>query len=306
MGFAHVQWSESRGSGKNRHTVTYRSREVYVDAIVPLQQPPPGSSEVVLSAGNHEYPFQMQLPAACPQSFESITGRVRYMLEAHVDIPWAFDERYNLTFTTGVEAENSKTLCCLCCASGPIHAKFTLERTGFVPGEAIAIKAEVNNGSNRTMSSSFVTLIMQTSYHAQGKTKTVTTEVAKVSKGEIAKGDTDVWYGEKLHIPAVPASDLPGCNIIHIKYMVVFNVDPSGPAFDLLVPVDVTIGTIPLRQTLQQYGFQVPPAPHPPPSAPTLDYNDPTIAAPPNVAMPGMRRHCKKSDENLPDGKCNA
>ena len=37
-----------------------------------------------------------------------------------------------------------KTFGCLCCESGPLNMKVTLNKNGFVPGEYIDIKAEVN------------------------------------------------------------------------------------------------------------------------------------------------------------------
>ena len=45
--------------------------------------------------------------------------------------------------------EDVKTLCCLCCASGPITARITCNRQGFVPKEFIECQAEIENKSNR-------------------------------------------------------------------------------------------------------------------------------------------------------------
>ena len=71
------------------------------------------------------------------------------------------------------------------------------------------------------------------------------------------------------------------------------NVDPSGPALDLEVPLEVIIGTIPLRQVVEQY----PPRPavygttpqagygfgttHPPPEGATAPYPPLDPSAPP-------------------------
>lgn len=45
-------------------------------------------------------------------------------------------------------------------------------------------------------------------------------------------------------------------------------VDPAGPAFDLEVPLEIIIGTIPLRQIVQQYYPQAVQPSAPQPSAP--------------------------------------
>ncbi|XP_046560887.1 LOW QUALITY PROTEIN: arrestin domain-containing protein 3-like [Haliotis rubra] len=135
---------------------------------------------------------------------------------------------------------NEKNLCCLCCKSGPISSRFQIDRRGYVPGESIPIKAEVTNHSNRKK--------MTRSYASR----------LEISHGEILPGDSDVWNGDLLRVPPVPPSELQGCRIIEINYFVQFCVSPAGPAFKLEIPLGVTIGSIPLRATLQQYGFAPP------------------------------------------------
>ena len=44
-----------------------------------------------------------------------------------------------------VSGNDSKTLCCLCCASGPIQAQVHLDRTGYVAGEFILVNGSVEN-----------------------------------------------------------------------------------------------------------------------------------------------------------------
>jgi len=39
-------------------------------------------------------------------------------------------------------------LCCLCCKSGPITGVLRLDKSGYVPGEAIYLLGEVQNLSN--------------------------------------------------------------------------------------------------------------------------------------------------------------
>ena len=59
-----------------------------------------------------------------------------------------------------MEGSGSTTLCCWCCASGPIEASFHVDRKGYVPGEAIRLLGHISNESNQEMESSFVTLKM--------------------------------------------------------------------------------------------------------------------------------------------------
>ena len=50
-------------------------------------------------AGQHVYPYQFQLPANLPSSYEASIGRVRYFIECVVDRPWKFDYKAKLPFT---------------------------------------------------------------------------------------------------------------------------------------------------------------------------------------------------------------
>ena len=50
-------------------------------------------------------------------------------------------------------------VCCLCCATGPVTGVFHIDRCGYVPGEAIPFKAEMQNNSDREILSNKVKLI---------------------------------------------------------------------------------------------------------------------------------------------------
>lgn len=43
-------------------------------------------------------------------------------------------------------ASESKSLCCWCCASGPINGNLFTDRTCYVPGEYVVINGTINNG----------------------------------------------------------------------------------------------------------------------------------------------------------------
>ncbi|KAK3698149.1 hypothetical protein RRG08_021660 [Elysia crispata] len=310
-GKAYVHWTErhSSGSGKNRHTTTrhYSATEKYFDQDVLLHGtwPSQGSNTTELPQGRHTFPFQLQLPPGLPSSFEGDHGHVRYVVSCKIDKPWKFDHKTKRPFTIisvldlnsqpsysqRLQSTNEKTLCCLCCKSGPIIASFHLDRQGYVPGEAIRLSAEISNGANRRMDKSYVELIMIVTFHATTKSRTVKNRVAMLTRPAIPAHSEDVWSGEELVIPPLPPSYLVGCGIIDIKYIVQLNVDPSGPALDLEIPLEVVIGTIPLMSVVQQYppsppvgfneGSMWPTAPPmqggasaPPPNMPPPSYNE--------------------------------
>ena len=70
-------------------------------------------------------------------------------------------------------------------------------------------------------------------------------------------------------------------------------MDPSGIGFDLDVPLEVVIGSIPFARIAQQYGeviTQQPTAP-PPPGAPEGLYTSSNIGQTPGLAMPNLRKY---------------
>jgi hypothetical protein len=121
---------------------------------------------------------------------------------------------------------------------------------------------------------------------------------------DFAKGSTNVSKRELLAVEDfVTVADMSVCYCycyysLLLLWLLVFpqlTVDPSGPAFDLHVPVPTIIGSIPLAATLQQYGAPAPyPPPAPGPSAPgmpPMNYDDSTMpTAPPAAYPPNMRK----------------
>ncbi|GFR83465.1 arrestin domain-containing protein 3-like [Elysia marginata] len=195
-GKARVHWTERHREGRHRahraghrhhvhrpgHVVGnsdfrhYYGDEQYFDQDILLHGiwPSQCSNTTELHQGVHTFPFQLQLPAGLPSSFEGQHGHVRYVVSCKIDKPWKFDHKTKRPFTIisildlnsqpsymqRLQASAEKTLCCLCCQSGPITATFSLDRQDYVPGEAIGLHADISNGSSRSMDKSYVDLKM--------------------------------------------------------------------------------------------------------------------------------------------------
>jgi hypothetical protein len=50
-------------------------------------------------AGNHAYPFSLELTDTLPSSFEGTSGHVRYLCKATIERPWVFDIHVKRAFT---------------------------------------------------------------------------------------------------------------------------------------------------------------------------------------------------------------
>ena len=208
------------------------------------------------------------LPPNLPSSFESSDGQVRYYVKADIVRDWKWNHKVKQHFmVNGIldlnqfpsamqqgHERDHKRLCCLCCKSGPISAVITTNRAGYVPGEFIGFSAEVDNLSNRKMNGSFLNLVETVTYKAHTKIKREQRVVSEIRRGRILPGTSDYWDGVNMRVPAVPPTNLAGrCGIMDVQYTLEFHVDPSGPAFDLVVRLPIIIGTIPLRQYINTF-----------------------------------------------------
>ncbi|CAG2239996.1 unnamed protein product [Mytilus edulis] len=86
-------------------------------------------------------------------------------------------------------------------------------------------------------------------FHATSKTRSVPQEVTKLVLDRSNPGETQSLSGKRIVIPPVAPSFLAGCSIIDIRYHLELHVNPSSVSKRLIVPVDIIIGSIPLRSS---------------------------------------------------------
>ncbi|KAH3783930.1 arrestin domain-containing protein 4-like [Dreissena polymorpha] len=131
------------------------------------------------------------------------------------------------------------------------------------------------------MSCSEARLLMDVSYHAEARAYEESIVLSQIKHREIEGGGTDAYVNKKLHIPVVPPSFLKNCRIIDIRYYVVITVEIPGPHFNLHVPIEVVIGSIPLRSVAQQHGLALPDR-----QAPTAPLANLPLPPPPYLGAP--------------------
>lgn len=119
---------------------------------------------------------------------EDLRNHFRYKVEAKLDRKGFFthdkkkkefitilgmvDLNVMPSVTQPVTESNSKTFGFLCCKSGPLSSTVNLQRTGYAPGEAILVSAEVENLSSKTMNKTEAKLVQTIVFHSRsGKTK---------------------------------------------------------------------------------------------------------------------------------------
>ena len=301
-GKAYVHWTESRttGSGDNRRTETVHYSDtqiIFNDVYIQLWGNGKDSQE--LAAGRYEFPFKFQLPSdlVLPTSFESHTGYIRYSLLARIQRSWKFDHTTTRAITvneivdinTGqltvpLSSSNEKTLCCLCCASGPISLSVKTDRGGYCPGESIAISAEAENHSNRRITCVRATLKQIVVYYARGHSRTSNKIIQRIEGPGIDPNGSSIWSNELLPIPATVPS-INSCRILNLSYVLIVTLGIPR-AIDLHVTIPVTIGNVPFRGGDFAAGGD---SAYPPPtSAPSDPYPPPAATNPyPPAGPPG-------------------
>jgi len=247
-----------------RTTVPFYASECYFEQRIPIQSSENGDS-FVMPVGEHQFPFAFVLPQNIPSSYENRNGKVRYSVKAVVDRSWKTNYTCKLPFSVNTfldlntisEAEmstngtNSKTLGIPPFNSKPIEGKVWIDRIGYVPGESIIVSGHVVNKTGKRMRATKIRLVEITEYYAS-KEKHVTMRVInEVCTGEFDKSYE--WDQVPIMVPPVVPSGLSHCNIMLVGYRIQLIVDPRALSTNLVVPINVIIGNIPLRSQFSSF-----------------------------------------------------
>ena len=262
-GYADVRWSETHGSGDNRRTVTYHSHEDYIYQTVILWSRENALNHE-LSPGSYQFPFALTLQPSgrpLPPSFEGTVGHIRYEVEATIVRASALKRNERITAQIAVAPvvdpnivpnvrlpkvlQVEKTLCCLCCASGPISLTARVPRTGFcIIQDAIPFEVDIENGSNRRIRQLVAQLQKQVVYTAQGHHQYSIRTVAEVASDPIEPGNSRSWRPPPLPVPATEPT-IASCSIIQVNYYLKIKAAISG-AINPHVDFVLFLGNVPL------------------------------------------------------------
>ncbi|XP_067941272.1 arrestin domain-containing protein 4-like isoform X2 [Watersipora subatra] len=267
QGEGNVIWEQ--GAKRGSKASKFRSKEIYLDNTDNLAQSSTSSSGLELSAGVNEYPFYYQLAENLPSSFIGKYGSVTYLIKAQLrpdrkygadamitNEPFLVLRRYDLSLEPlklrVYEESKSQSIGNPCLCGGQVTAFLKLNRTGFVPGEDLRLNADVANGSSYDVTSLQAALIMTSTFHATKSQVTADQTIGKhVDSYVIERGEGRRWNDVRLTIPPyIPESSLEGCDIIDLRYTLVFQVELDyNPKHkdNLRLVIPITIGTHGIR-----------------------------------------------------------
>ncbi|XP_055613060.1 arrestin domain-containing protein 3-like isoform X4 [Uranotaenia lowii] len=263
-GYCEVSWPKKSGTDNNRPTAHYTGREEYLDITLYLAGAKNGPA-FELQPGHHSYPFSCPLPPTLATSIEGQWGHVRYSVKLTLERPWKFDNTHTVSFTVlrhldlndnsqdichPVKVEKNKIFCCFPCSSDPLFMAAEIPIAGYVPGQTVAIKYNVNNQSSRSVYGFTANLIRTDVFKCEQpriKEKSTETVVASVKYDGIGPRE-ETTFEQLLKIPSCPPTTLV-CNLMTVTYAIQLEIGVTGLSFDPTLDFPITIGTIPLANT---------------------------------------------------------
>jgi hypothetical protein len=236
-GFTKTQWSETRGTDRNRRTVWYHSHLVYFNPIATVYGNPRGvKGDLIIGSGGYYWPFEFVLPANCAPSYQHNLGQNSYFVKGYVDIPMGFDRTVTEPLTLTVQyatlmptlyTKNSSKAKAIFASDQNISVSVTTGPVAYM-GEQFEVNMQIVNQGTKAVREVLISLNMKAFFTARSvegrETRTVRAEimthkVAGVAGFPIPPGQT--WTGTiRVGIPnkiapSIPASSSPLIQVFH-------------------------------------------------------------------------------------------
>ena len=266
-GEAETEWEERVRDGEEERTIEYKSSKKYAKKSIVLWNAPDNH----LEEGDHKFPFTLPLEGVVPSSYKGRHGRIQYEVTAviakskpgkdkkkvRVHVP--VHELLDLNSLPGVREPKikqvEKTLCCLCCASGPISMTARIPRTGFFCGnDRIPLEVEIENGSSRPVDKVTAEIKKEVNFTAEAKdpggspfggSRHQYETLVEISSDAVEPGSSLSWNPDNLMMPSTDPT-ISNCPIVSVKYYLKVEAAISF-AVDAAVTFPLTIGTVPFN-----------------------------------------------------------
>ncbi|CAJ1068485.1 arrestin domain-containing protein 3-like [Xyrichtys novacula] len=252
-GKANVHWTRG-GGGKNKSRRHYSARLDFFNLKSAILQENSISGEgTKLEPGTHMYPFSCQLPHGdFPPSFKGPCGQITYALTVGINRPWHMSKDFiaELNFVNRIDTSqpelwaplsgsNSKTICCLCCASGPITMTVSTERKAFIPGEVVKVIGDFSNASSRTVTPK-VKLLQKQAYYTHNRVSSMVADkwLVHITGHPINAFTSDVHNEIMLTIPPFASPSILNCSILEVQYFIQVSLCASFSSdLTVLIPI---------------------------------------------------------------------
>ncbi|CAG9760809.1 unnamed protein product [Ceutorhynchus assimilis] len=247
-----------------------------------------------LPPGQHMYQFAFTLPQNIPGTYRCEKGSIIWKLVATVDRQMAFDNQDQMIIVVQSPVDlnfiarpddlepsmysDEKTVCCWCCAQGPISMDVELTKRVLVPTEPVQIKMTLSNMSNTNVEGVSVELKQIFSYKVDTPNRDdrqdthILIDLKDVGLG--AHGEHTFLFNVNLP-PNVNLPNFAQCGLFSVEY--VYKAIAQLPSMhnNLEVTMHPKVGNIPLGASAigqsHSQGRLYHPFGEPNPSAPSMD-----------------------------------
>ncbi|CAH1110939.1 unnamed protein product [Psylliodes chrysocephalus] len=281
FGLEHTEWmgtEEYTEQGSNeRKTRDIRiegNNEIFATELI-LYGAQTGTT--TLSAGQHIYPFNVTLPNEIPGSYNCEYGSITFKLLGIVDRPMAFDYTDELIFIVvslvdlnnlrkpdlleSTSYSDDKTVCCLCCAQGPIEMDITLPKRTLVPEETVNVLVRLSNLSNTNIEGVELKLkqsIVCKAYNPSESRSIENTLLHLTEVGLGAHGENTYTFPVKLP-PNCTIPNFAFCKLFKVNYHYKVTALLPGVHANLEIDMYPELGNIEIGHQAPIGGFQPPP-----------------------------------------------
>ncbi|XP_066247850.1 arrestin domain-containing protein 5-like isoform X1 [Euwallacea similis] len=223
-----------------------------------------------LHAGQHMYPFQIILQQNIPGTYHSEKGSVSYKLKATLDRKMAFDysDEFIIVINSPIDLNfiarpedlqsthysDEKTVCCWCCAQGPITMDVELPKRTLIPGEQIDVTVYLSNLSNTNVENVTLELLQKLNFKVTNPEKDDKVEENTfVSLRDVGLGA----HGENTYIfkvtlpPNVFLPNFTQCALFSVNYEYKIVAHLPSMHHSLEVKIFPSLGHIPLAASGQ-------------------------------------------------------
>ena len=257
-GGALVRWTESRSTGQTTttNTVTYQSKETYVEQATVLwnsEQSPDGR----IGPGTYSLPFEFMLPSTCLGSFQGSCGAIKYALHGRIktgllhrdhsiEVPIQVNKitDINLPHLMVPTYQSKQKQVGFFCFASSVEFTASLTRSGFCIGHNLPLTVSIVNGSSRRIKMR-ASIKRRCTYHAQGHTRSERRKLVAVVSPDIAPHSHYTWNVDDLLIPMVEPSFKESA-IIKMQY--ILQVTAVIPwAWNSSVTIPITLGNVPFN-----------------------------------------------------------
>lgn len=210
------------------------------------------NNPIELTAGEHKFTFLYLLPPHLPSSFGILDGSIKYSLEVNIERTWTKKFTFPMKIIRPLNLNddmvlantrlNDETL------SNMIYISASIQSRGYVPGQIIIVKIEVNNQSRTRIKEIQVALKKIISLNSTNpeiitrKRISTETEVA----GDPIPPSTAESFEKRLVVPPLEPSIL-NCAIVQVTYEVRVKAKIGGLSRSPKCKLPITIGTIPFH-----------------------------------------------------------